>query len=421
MAYGMPVSRESIGVVEEAFSSGLFAREPHRLYRLLQDTAPVYWSDFLGQWLVTSAEAVDQVLLSPRQFSNFGFDAAYIGRLGDGPGFETLRHHFEQRGLIQADPPDHTRLRRVLSKHFTSRALEPLQGQIEATVSALLSAASDDFDVIRDLAGPLPVIVISDLLGVPAEDRADFPRWSAHAVQFFGTPSPDAHNAEILDQDLVAWRSLLSRLFEESISAPREDLLSIIASNLATGEMSREESLFTCVHLLIAGHETTTNLTGNAMYCLLANPDVHAELVEQPELLDAFIEEVLRFEPPIQRIRRVATEACELAGHSIAAGEPVIPVLAAANRDPQRFSEPDSFNIHRDFTRNPHFSFGRGVHFCIGAPLARLEAPAAVRGLLNRFPNATFADGYQPEWRPTINLRGLASLPIKSSTTKRSA
>jgi len=404
--------------VEDAFRSGEVVHNPHTVYRRLRERAPIYWSPYLGQWLVTSCELVEEVLRKPRLFSNFGFDTGYIGRLPDGERerVPTLDHHFQQRGLIQADPPEHTRLRRALGGHFTAKVVEQLEDRIQAAVDDLLSAAPAELDIIRDLAGPLPVRVVAELLGVDEEDCKGFPRWSADAVRFFGTPIPDADNAHRLDADLVEWRGLLERLLRERQVEPRDDLLSTVAQLVEVGAISHEEALFTCVHLLIAGHETTTNLIGNTLFCLLSHPDALRATVEDPALLPGAIEEVLRVEPPIQRVRRVATEACELGGVAIAAGQPVIAVLFAANRDPARFVDPDRFDILRDLggSAQRHTSFGHGVHFCLGAPLARLEAPIAVQAVLNRHPRAVLPDGFVPAWQPTINMHGLRSLPITS-------
>lgn len=393
--------------------AGDFASKTHEMYRMLRETAPVYWSPFLNQWLVTSAELVEEVLLSPGVYSNYGFDTAYIGRLNDDSIAPTLRHHYQQRGLIQADPPDHTRLRRTLSQHFTTRSLQPLGPAIDETVTGLLGSASEDFDVIRDLAGPLPVAVIAELLGVPEGDRGGFPQWSSSAVRFFGTPQPETENARCFDQNLIEWRSLLFRLLEDRRSHPASDLLTRMAEHVRLDDMSLEEALFTAVHLLIAGHETTTNLIGNSVYCLLTHPEALFTVQLDPNMLELAIEEVLRFEPPIQRIRRVAVQDTLLGDREISTGQAVIPVLASANRDSSRYVDPDSFDIHRDLT-NPHLAFGRGVHFCIGARLGRMEAVAALGALIERFPTIRLPEHFVPAWRNTINLRGLEALPIRS-------
>ena len=405
--------------VEDAFRSGAFFQDPHAVYRRLRERAPVYWSAYLGQWLVTSYDAVEEVLRQPRVFSNFGFDTSYIGQLGtaDRADIPTLEYHFQQRGLIQADPPEHTRLRRALGGHFTAKVMGQLEGRIQSAIDELLAGIPQgDLDVIRDLAGPLPVRVIAELLGVEPRARNGFPRWSADAVQFFGTPVPDAENARLLDADLVEWRALLEKLLAERRAAARADLLTAVVELVDGGAMTNEEALFTCVHLLIAGHETTTNLIGNAMFCFLTHPESMQAVIDDPSSLPGAIEEVLRFEPPIQRIRRVAGQSTELGGAIVQAGQPVIPVLAAANRDPARFDDPERFDIGRelDGSAQRHVSFGHGVHFCLGAPLARIEVRAALQSLLERNPHASLPDGFAPEWRHTINMRGLRSLPLAS-------
>lgn len=410
--------KASLPDVEKAFRSGSFVQEPHSVYRVLRKRAPVYWSPYLGQWLITSYEHVEEVLRQPRVFSNFGFDTSYIGRLGDEQLAEvsTLDYHFKQRGLIQADPPEHTRLRRAFGPHFTAKVVGLLDSRIRAAVDELVETrAGESFDVISDLAEPLPVRVIAELLGVGPNQRAGFPPWSADAVRFFGTPLPEAANARQLDSDLVQWRALLESLFTERREAPTGDLLTAVVDLVDSGAITNEEALFTCVHLLIAGHETTTNLIGNTMFCLMSHPAQLGAVLEDRTLLPGAIDEVLRFEPPIQRVRRVAREATELGGLPIAAGEPVIPVLAAANRDAARFDTPERFDIGRilDGSALRHVSFGHGVHFCLGAPLARLEAPIAVGALLDRYPTPTLPPGFVPKWKRTINMRGLRSLPIR--------
>ena len=402
--------------VDGAFRSGAVYRDPHAVYRLLRETAPVYWSPYLRQWLVTSFELVEEVLRQPRRFSSFGFDTSYIAELPADSRSEvsTLEHHFQQRGLIQADPPEHTRLRRALGPSFAANVVGELEATIRGVIDQLLADTEHELELIRDLAGPLPVRVIAELLGVDEEHRGSFTVWSADAVSFFGTPTPRPAAARRLDADLVEWRGLLTRLLDERRSARRDDLLTTVAGLVDTGVITHEEALFTCVHLLIAGHETTTNLIGNTMFCLLTHPDQLALVADDPALVPAAVEEELRFEPPIQRIRRVGTEPCELGGASIRAGDPVIPVLAAANRDPRRFAEPERFDILRKLgsSEQRHMAFGHGVHFCVGAPLARIEAPAAVGKVIERFPGLALAEGFVPDWRPTINLRGLRSLPV---------
>ena len=406
--YGIPNADHSSikSFVDEALVSGAFARDPHRMYRRLRDEAPVFWSDHLQQWLVTSYERVEEVLLQPRRFSSFGFDAAFIGRLGvsDSDDVSTLAHHFNQRGLIQADPPEHTTLRRALSGQFTARAVAPLSSTIRSIVEALLDEAGSEFDAIRDPARPLPVAVIAGLLGVPEVDRSRFPTWSDDTVRFFGTPAPDLSNARRLNEDLISWRALLVRLLDERRVVLRDDLLGKIASLIEAGEITLEEALFTAVHLLIAGHETTTNLTGNTLYLLLSHPEQVRQAWESPALLANAIEETLRFEPPIQRVRRVATEPCELGGKTIEAGDPVIPVLSAANRDASRFPRPDEFDIGRDSATGPARVVRSGcalLHWCPsrtagGTGCRRRSSGAVPRRHAARRVHATVENHHQP-------------------------
>lgn len=407
------LGRQPLAPVEAAIRDGELTRDPHSVYRQLRESAPVYWCHTLRQWLVTTYDAAEEVLLDPHRYSSYGFDTAYIRRLDHDvlDRVPTLRHHFEQRGLIQADPPEHGRLRRALRPGFTNAAVQSLEGRIRTAVDRLLAQIDGTFELVADVAGPLPVTVIADLLGVPEDRRAGFPRWSQDAVRFFGSTTPETEHALRLEATLVEWRALVKDLIETRRSAPQEDVLTLLARGVESGQITEEEAIFTCVHLLIAGHETTTSLVTNTLFHLISRPELYEAVAADPWLVGDAVEETLRFEPPIQRVRRAATSDTNLRGAEIAAGEAVIVVLSSANRDAAVFSDPDSYTLNRDFDR-PHFAFGRGVHFCLGAPLARLEAPIAIEALTSRFPRLEFAPGYEPRWIPTINLRRVSELPL---------
>ena len=384
---------EPIEQIEDALASGAFARHPHIWYGRLQENAPVYWSPYLEQWLVTSYDLVEKVLLSPREFSNFGFNRTFISRLPT-PAYQevgVLRHHYNQKGLIQTDPPEHTRLRRLVGPSFSPRALSHLGPAISDRVTDLIRDArrrDEPFDVVSGLAKQVPVQVIADLLGVPEPERRRFPTWSGHVIRFFGTPAPVPAHARALDRSLVEWRSLIVDLLGNRSEEPKGDFLTELAGLVGSERMTQEEALFTAIHLLIAGHETTTALIANSIYCLLTHPDQLEEVRASPDLLAGAIEETLRYEPSITRLRRLTVEDTELGDAVIEAGEPVSAVISAANRDPARFADPHEYAADRSFSSVPHLSFGRGRHFCLGAVLARLETLIAVSGFLEGFPDA---------------------------------
>ena len=406
--------------IEDALASGAFARRPHTWYERLQETTPAYWSPYLEQWLVTSYDLVEKVLLSPKAFSNFGFNTAFIGRLPAAIHREvgTLRHHYSQQGLIQTDPPEHTRLRRMLGPSFSPKAVSRLGTAISDRVAVLIDEArlrDGPFDVVAGLAKQIPVVVIADLLGVPEPHRRRFPTWSSHVIRFFGTPAPVPAYARALDRSLAEWRSLILDLLAARTEQPECDFLTELAALVRSGRMTPEEALFTAIHLLIAGHETTTALIANTIHCLLTHPDQLERVRTSPDLLPGAIEETLRYEPSITRLRRLTVEDTELGDAVIEAGDPLSAVISAANRDPTRFADPHEYVVDRTFSSVPHLSFGRGRHFCLGAALARLETTIAVEGFLAGFPEARLADSRPTDRVASINHRSFASLLVTTN------
>ena len=408
---------EPIDRIETALADGTFARDPHRWYDRLRQAAPVYWSPYLEQWLVTSCELVERILLSPGNFSNFGFNRDFIRRLPAGAyeDVRTLRHHYNQHGLIQTDPPEHTRMRRLLGPSFSPKAVSHLGPVISDRVSTLIDKARrrhEPLNVVTRLAKPIPVDVIADLLGVPEPERENFPAWSAQVVRFFGTPTPMPAHARTLDRSLVEWRSLILDLLKARSQQPACDFVTELARLVDSGQIETEEALFTAIHLLIAGHETTTALIANTVYCLLGHLDELDRVRSSPHLLGNAVEETLRFEPSITRLRRLTVNDTDLGGTVITRGDPVSAVISSANRDPNRFAEPHEFSVNRKFQSAPHLSFGKGRHFCLGANLARIEASIAVTGFLENFPGARLSSSHPTDRVASINHRSLASLLV---------
>lgn len=364
---------------------------PFAWYRQMRAQARVFFDPVHQMWHVFRYADVQRVLSDYTDFSSqFGSaPAADEGILGN--------------SLIATDPPRHRQLRTLVTQAFTPRAVEDLAPRIAEITNALLDhvAGSGQIDLVRDLAYPLPVIVIAELLGVPSDDRDQFKAWSDAITSTNG-------------QGLGAQREMaayFARLIEKRREQPRQDLVSaLVAAQVEGKHLSMPELLGFCVLLLVAGNETTTNLIGNTLLCLDELPSAYAELVEGPELLPDAIEEVLRYRSPVQSMFRVVARPTQIDGRTLATGQSVLSWIGSANRDEQAFGEPDRFDIHR--VPNKHIAFGHGIHFCLGAPLARLEARIALSILLRRLPNLRRQREHTLEPQDSLVVYGVKSLPM---------
>jgi cytochrome P450 len=316
--------------------------------------------------------------------------------------------------MLDRDPPDHTRLRSLVSKAFTPRVVETLRPRVQDIVDDLLDevASAHAMNLVEDFAYPLPVVVICELLGVPVADQERFRGWGldiARGLDAILLP-PDS---DVSERSMASRRALTSyfrALIAERREAPRADLLSgLIAAEERGDSLTEEELLATCILLLIAGHETTVNLVANGTLALLRHPAELRRLRENPGLIASAVEELLRYDGPVQRTARVASEDIEIGGRTIAAGDMVLPFLGAADRDPAQFPDPDRLDLAR--IDNRHLAFGWGIHFCLGAPLARVEGQIAINALVQRLPKLALATE-TPVYRHSLTLRGLASLPV---------
>lgn len=383
-----------------------FLADPYPTYHRLRAEDPVHASP-LGFWVLTRYEDVVAVLRDPR-FGKEAIAAFVAARFGVAvpPGLGL--------SMLDRDPPDHTRLRSLVSKAFTPRVVERLRPHIQQIVDGLLARVegAGGMDLIEHFAYPLPVVVICELLGVPVEDHERFKGWGldiARGLDAILLP-PDS---EVMRRSAAA-RHALADYFRELIArrraSPRDDLLSaLIAAEEAGDTLSEDELLATCILLLVAGHETTVNLIGNGTLALLRHPDQLHRLREDPRLVAGAVEELLRYDGPVQRTARIPSADVTIAGRTIGKGEMVMPFIGAADRDPAQFPDPDRLDITR--ADNRHIAFGWGIHFCLGAPLARVEGQIAIGSLVRRLPKLALATE-RPEYRQSLTLRGLKALPV---------
>ncbi|BBZ38086.1 cytochrome P450 [Mycobacterium conspicuum] len=387
---------------------------PYPMYSVIRTVRPVLEvpvADYTGPgvWMLTRYRDVHSAVRDPR-FSVERLRAPLMrDNLDRMPEF--LRQNATgMRSMLTMDPPDHTRVRKLVNKAFTPKRIAALRGHIQAIVGELADAAQDQgtFDLIHDVAEPLPAIVIAELLGVPVEDHRQFRQWSSAMINGFASSSSQGRATgteaarQIFDYlaDIIAARR----------RAPREDLISaMIAAQEERDALTDDELLATGNLLLLAGHETTTNLIGNGTLALLREPDQWKRLCDEPPLLPTAIEELLRYDGPVQATVRVALEDVAIDDQVIPEGSLVLVSIGAANHDPDVFEDPDQLDLTRN--PNPHLAFGFGTHFCLGAPLARLEAQLAFDTLTKRFPGLSLVDDL-PVYRPNPVLRGLTSLDV---------
>ncbi len=387
------------------FANPAFRADPYPAYRFLREATPV-WRAPTGQWIVTTHAGCTSILRDPV----FGHD-------NDGRISPEIEHEPILRSLTQTmlllDPPAHTRMRGLVAKAFTARRMEALRPRIEIIVDELIDGVigNGGMDVIADFAHKLPVTVICDMLGIPASDRAPFLNESTVRGRILD-PTP-LSRAELDDANASSAesRDYFTRLFAYRRANPGDDLTSALLTAREADDSLTDEEIIANIGLLFgAGHETTTNLIGNGVLALHRNPAQIDRLRENPGLIPNAVEEVLRYDSPVQLTGRTALADTSYGGAHIAKGEEVIALLGAANRDPAAYQgDPEALDVGRPGVRA--ISFGGGIHHCLGAQLARIEGEIAFRHLLDRLPGLRLTNAENPEWKPTITLRGLKSLP----------
>jgi cytochrome P450 len=388
-----------------------FLADPYPVFHKLRAAAPVFKAPF-GRWFITRYDDT-QVLLRDRRFGkDYNNPDALMQRFGptalQEPAVVELTHM-----MLMRDPPDHTRLRGLVTKAFTARRIEAMRARVQDLTDCLLDKVIPlgRMDAIRDLAYPLPVMVICEMLGIPEEDQARFVTGSASGGALLNPTPPTRAELDNANRGTLESGAYFEALFDKRRREPGDDLISQLVQAEEAGDRLTTAELRANVGLLFAaGHETTVNLVGNGFLSLLRHPDQWRMIRENPSLIPNAIEEILRFESPVQAVARTAAEPIELSGVTLEPHAIVVSLVGAANRDPTVFENPDRFDISRKDLRP--LSFGGGIHFCLGAQLARIEAAVVFETVLRRLPDLRLVEPERPKWRSSFTLRGVTELPV---------
>lgn len=386
--------------------------DPHPYFARLRAEDPVHWDGRSRAWVVSRyddvvAAQLDERLSAERAAAYISPDARSVSSAPVDPAFGVLT-----RWMVFKDPPDHTRLRGLVRQAFTPRATQRLRPRIQAIVDELLDRVRETgrADLIADFAYPLPAIVIAELLGVPPADRDRFKRWSDQLSSLVFAAAGEHDRYQRARQGLLELTRYFEELVEQCRRQPGDTLIDALVQAEEQGDvLGREEVLGTCILLLFAGHETTTHLLGNGILALLRHPDQRQALEDDPSLAALAVEEFLRYDGPAKLAPRSVKDGFQLRDKRLDPGQRVLLALASANRDPERFPDPDRLDVRRD--ESPHVGFGHGIHYCLGATLARLETQIAVVSLLEQLPRLRLATD-RLEWHPTLLIRGLRALPV---------
>lgn len=390
---------------------------PYPLYHRLRDEDPVHWDPFLHAWVVTRYADVIHVLHhfsanrtpTPEQLSAMGLSAL-------NPIAQVM-----VRQMLFLDPPNHTRLRALASAAFTVRRVERMRSHIHEIMDGLLDAviSKGSMDLIADFASPAPAIVTAELLGVPVADHEQLKNWSADFAEMLGNFQHNPDRFPKILRSVEEMSSYFRSAMQEQRLHPQDGLVSaMMAADVDGAKLTDDEIIANLIVTMVGGQETTTNLIGNGILTLLRNPESMKRLREDSSLVPSALEELLRYESPSQHTARLAPDDIELGGKQIRKRQAVIAVMGAANRDPERFPDPDRLDIERQDNR--HVAFGWAAHFCFGAHLARLEGQIAVSTLLQRLPNLELDTKVPPVWRHNLGLRGLTALPVRFGIHDRS-
>lgn len=389
-------------------------QDPYAMYARMHESGPLHLLDVDGKWAAWA-------IFSHAECSSVAKDPRLSAKRAQqmlGPLPPSSRAEFSELArmlnlwLIFMDAPEHTRLRKLLNKGFSQAAVEALRPQVENLVDRMLKPLQrgSEAELMQVFANPMPVNIITEMMGVPEELHPTFAQWSRALAVFRGSPDRTVEEARAAQDALVAMTDYFRKTVAERRRNKGNDLISLLIDIEEDGEVLTEDELYAqCIALLFAGHETTRNLIGNGVYTLLKHPEATTELREKPELIRSAVEELLRFESPVQFTARVLKEDIEVCGQRIPKRWSILCMLGAANRDPKQFKNPNELDLKR--LNNQHLAFSAGPHFCIGNQLARLEGQIAILNLVQRFPEMKLA-GPKPEWADTFGFRGLKSLPV---------
>jgi cytochrome P450 len=390
-----------------------FVADPYPAYGELRARGRIHYNEETGQWLVPHHADVS-ALLRDRRFGRTYLHLASHQEMGhppDAPEAATF-WHVVRSGILDMEPPDHTRVRSLVARAFTPRTVERLRPRVQTFMDTLVDrvAGAGEFDLIREVAEPLPVTVIAELLGIPESDRHLLRPWSADIIRMYEL-NPGEEDARVASRAAGEFSDYLRGLIRERRRDPGEDLISEMVHVVDEGvRLTEDECIGTSVLLLNAGHEATVNVTGNGWWALFRTPGELARLREDRGLIPSAVEELMRFDTPLQMFERWVLEDAEVCGVPIRRGEELALLFGSANHDPAAFDRPDRLDLGRE--RNPHVSFGAGIHFCLGAPLARVELQTSFETLLRRLPRMELVR--EPEWRPAYIIRGLRELVVRA-------
>jgi pimeloyl-[acyl-carrier protein] synthase len=388
--------------------------DPYPLYRRLREHDPVHWDTFLHAWVVTSYTDCITVL------HKFSADRTPTPEQVSAMGLTTLTPIAQvmAKQMLFMDAPTHTRLRKLCSTAFTSRRIEIIRSQVVDITNSLIDrvAAKGRMDVVADFAAPLPAIVTAHMLGVPSSDHEQLKAWSADFAEMLGNFQHNPDRAGQVLRSTNAMTDYFRSAIREIERSPREGLIhALMTAEVDGNRLTEEEVIANTIVTMVGGQETTTNLIGNGLLTLLRNPTQLAQLRDDPSIIETAVEELLRYESPSQHTARLAPEDVLLGGKAIRKRDAVMAVMAAGNRDPERFADPDTLDLTRKDNR--HLAFGWAAHFCFGAPLARMEGQIAFSTLLRRLPELALEPA-KLEWRENLGLRGLKKLPVSFRATQ---
>ena len=389
-----------------------FIADPYPVFASLRREHPVLRDPTTGQWLISRHADVHRLLRDRRLGRTYGHVAsdAEFART-PAPAWHAPFHELNDLGMLDLEPPDHTRLRRLVTFAFTPRTVNAMRDRIGAIVDALVDRALDvgEFDLIEDIAEPLPVTVIAELLGIPEADRHLLRPWSNDICLMYEL-EPSETSAKRAVAASMAFSAYLRELIGERRARPRDDLISELAAVVDDGDrLTEAELVATCALLLNAGHEASVNGAGNGWWALFRHPEALADLRATPALATTAVDELLRFDTPLPLFERWVLQDIEVGGVQIRRGEEVALLFGSANRDPDAWADPDRLDLRR--APNPHVAFGAGIHYCLGAPLARLELQTAFATILRRMPRLELLE--PPVWKSTFVLRGLVGMRVR--------